>query len=340
MVNPLEDSGWDAWLRTCPSASFFHGASWARVLHDTYRFNPIYFTNGTAACLRSVLPVMEVRSHLTGNRGISLPFSDECTPAAPDARAFQALFHETIGFGKARGWQYLECRGGRGLLEDAPASTSYFGHKLNLKQDVAALFAGLTGPARRAVRKAERSGLSVEFSDGLESVEAFYGLLLKTRKKHGLPPQPFNFFSNILRHILSQHQGVVVTARLGREPVASAVFFHFGRTVFFKFAASNEHYHHLRVNNHVMWESIKWYSNQGFESLDFGRTSLFNAGLRRFKLGWGTHESPIDYLRYDCAANGFICAKDESTGWYNSVFRRLPTSLSRLAGAALYKHAA
>jgi Acetyltransferase (GNAT) domain len=339
-VNPVEDSGWDTWLKTCPSASFFHGASWARVLHDTYGFNPVYFTNGTVGRSRSVLPVMEVRSRLTGNRGISLPFSDECAPAAPDAGAFQALFHATIDYGKARGWHHFECRGGRHLLENAPASTSYFGHKLDLTQNEGALFAGLSGPARRAVRKAERSGLRVAFSESMESVEAFYGLLLKTRKKHGLPPQPFNFFSNIVRHILAERRGIVVTAHLGREPVASAIFFHFGQTAFFKFAASDEHYHHLRVNNHVMWEAIRWYSKQGFEVLDFGRTSLFNAGLRRFKLGWGTQESPIDYFRYDCAAGEFIRAKDDSAGWYNSIFRRLPTSLARLAGATLYKHAA
>jgi hypothetical protein len=387
LSNPLQDAQWDARLAACPSPSFFHGAAWARVLHETYGFSAVYFTlnpNGApvGACLPirqaqgpeafrqtqgpelvegqanakegsrassllhqpsdlpALLPVMEVNSWLTGRRGVSLPFTDECAPLCADADSFRRLFREALEYAKVRAWNYLECRGGKAWFGDAPVSTSFHGHRLDLDADETALWARVDGAVRRAVRKAEQSGLTVEFSQDLDAVRIFFGLLCRTRKRHGLPVQPFRFFESIHRHVLSQDQGWVVLARHGQVPVAGAVFFHFGKTAIYKFGASNETFQHLRANNLVMWEAIKWHARRGFGVLDFGRTSLENEGLRRFKLGWGTQERSIDYFRYDRRKAGFVTARDESSGWHNRVFRMLPVSLSRLIGVAFYRHVA
>ena len=129
--------------------------------------------------------------------------------------------------------------------------------------------------------------------------------------------------------------------RLALEvPVAGAVFFHFGKTAIYKFGASHKAFQHLRANNLVMWEAIKWHARRGLGMLDFGRTSLENEGLRRFKLGWGTQERLIDYFRYDQRKAGFVTARDESAGWHNRIFRMLPVPLSRLIGATFYRHVA
>ena len=83
-VNPLEDAGWDVRLRTRPASSIFHSASWARVLQGTYGYAPAYFTLIEGDQLQALLPIMEVSSWLTGKRGISLPFTDECEPLCAD----------------------------------------------------------------------------------------------------------------------------------------------------------------------------------------------------------------------------------------------------------------
>ena len=414
-VSPLEFAQWDAALADGPSASFFHGAAWARVLHSTYGFEPLYFVlesgvrgrrfapdaldirggmglqthdpkahgsgdpchaaalpaqasndplggrgsgtdeprtqnaqprtetppcGATPRFFSAVLPMMEVKSWLTGRRGVSLPFTDECAPLCPDAASFHLLHEAALACAKARRWRYLEFRGGRAWFGEVPASTSFWGHRLDLRAGEEALFGRIDSAARRAVRKAEQSGLSVEFSQSPEAIRAFHTLLCLTRKRHGVPPQPFVFFVNIQRHVLAQNQGWVALARHGGVVVAGAVFFHSGTTALYKFGASDETYQHLRGNNLVMSTAIKRYAAEGFATFDFGRTSLSNEGLRRFKLGWGTTEYPIDYVRYDLRADRWVTAKDESSGWHNRVFRRLPVPLSRLIGAALYRHIA
>jgi len=339
-VNPLEDAGWDVRLGAFPARSFFHGAAWARVLHDAYHYDPVYFVSGDPLHPNAVLPVMEVNSWLTGRRGVSLPFTDECEPLCPDADSWRRLFRKTLEYAKDRTWKYLECRGGKAWFDDAPASTSFYSHRLDLGGGESALWAGVDGAVRRAVRKAEQTGLTVAFSRDLEAVRIFHALLCRTRKRHGMPAQPFRFFENIHRHVLAQNQGWVVLARLGRLPVAGAVFFHCGKTAIFKFGASDETRQNLRANNLVMWQAIRWHAERGFAELDFGRTSLDNHGLRRFKLGWGSQERRIDYVRYEPRSAGFVTARDQSSGWHNRVFRMLPIPLSRLIGVAFYRHLA
>jgi hypothetical protein len=371
-LDPLSDPDWDAKLASLPGATFFHSSAWARVLHDTYGFSPVYFVlesrdsgmglpthdpsrhesgdpchaEGAGRLLQgfpriqALLPVMEVNSWLTGRRGVSLPFTDSCAPLCADAESFSRLRDAAVARGKNRRWSYLELRGGRAWFGDAPASTAFLGHRLDLGAGEKALFAGIESAGRRAVRKAEQSGLSVEFSQSTGAIRAFYDLLCITRKRHGIPPQPFAFFSNIQRHVLAQKRGWVVMARHGGVAVAGAVFFHHGTTALYKFGASDEKYQNLRGNNLVMWAAIKRYAAEGFAAFDFGRTSLHNDGLRRFKLGWGAKEYPIEYVRYDLRAGRYVTAKDESSGWHNRFFRMLPTPLFRLIGAALYRHVA
>jgi len=340
LSNPLEVADWDARLEACPARSFFHGAAWARVLRDTYHFVPAYLALGDPVRPTAVLPIMEVDSWLTGRRGVSLPFTDACEPLCPGADSFRRLFREALECARARRWKYLECRGGKAWFGEAPPSTSFYGHQLDLGAGEAALWSRVDGAVRRAVRKAEQSGVTVAFSQDLDAVRAFYGLLCRTRRRHGMPAQPFRFFENIHRHVLAQNQGWIVLARHGGRAVAGAVFFHGGKTAIFKFGASNAILQHLRANNLVMWEAIRWLSQRGYAVLDFGRTSLENDGLRRFKLSWGSEEHRIDYFRYSPRSAGFVTARDKSSGWHNRVFRLLPVPLSRLIGMAFYRHVA
>lgn len=339
-VNPLEDADWDATVKTYPSASFFHSAAWARVLHETYGYAPAYLRDDEGESQPAFLPLMEVDSWLTGRRGISLPFTDDCGALGADAGSFQRLYQAALALARTRGWKYLELRGDRQFLAEAPASESYFGHTLALHPDEAKLFAGVDDSGRRAVRKAEASGLAVTFSQDPEAMTAFYGLLCRTRQRHGLPPQPFRFFQTIHRHVIAQNLGTVALARLGDEPVAGAVFFHHGSNVIYKFGASNDRFQHLRGNNLVMWRAIARFARNGFTSLDFGRTSLCNRGLRQFKGGWGTTEHCIDYVRFDCRSAQFRRSEDRSSGWHTKVFNALPSFVSRPIGATLYRHIA
>ena len=167
LVNPLEDSRWDDRLIDDLHPSFFHSSAWARVLHDVYGYTPVYFVVRNAERLQSLLPIMEVDSWLTGRRGISLPFTDECEPLCSDPAGYPGLLEEAMRHAEARDWKYMECRGGKAWWPGATASTCYYGHRLGLVDNEDVLFANVDGAVRRAIRKGHKSGVTVEISQDL-----------------------------------------------------------------------------------------------------------------------------------------------------------------------------
>ena len=339
-INPADCPGWNSLVMGHPRGSFFHCSAWAQTLQGAYNFTPVYFTAGDAEGSSAILPLMEVDSWLTGRRGIALPFTDDCEPLYSDAATVQRLIQAALKFGRARGWKSVEWRGGREIFGETQTSLSFYGHCLELVEDEDRMFARLESSVRRAIRKAEKSGVKVTISRTLEAMKVFYSLQCKTRRKHGLPPQPFAFFQNIFEHILSKNLGMIAIASSQQHPIAASVYFQLGSRAVYKYGASDESCQHLRGPNAVMWEAIKWHARNGAKTLHLGRTSIGNEGLRKFKLGWGAEENKIEYFKYDMRNERFITETDESTGWYNRVFKLLPTGLSRLIGALLYRHCA
>jgi hypothetical protein len=87
-----------------------------------------------------------------------------------------------------------------------------------------------------------------------------------------------------------------------------------------------------------MFEGIRYLAEGGAETLHFGRTDKENEGLRRFKLSWGATEEILDYARFDTASRSWKHSRDSCSTSHRRIFRALPASLNRLAGAMIYPH--
>jgi hypothetical protein len=72
--------------------------------------------------------------------------------------------------------------------------------------------------------------------------------------------------------------------------------------------------------------------------MDLGRTSLYNAGLRQFKLAWNAAERRIEYFRYDLKENAFVAKADQFSSRSSRILKSLPPRVSQLVGAFAYKH--
>jgi hypothetical protein len=338
VVDPLQYPGWDSLISGDRRGSFFHGTAWARVLHESYGHVPAYFCRIADGQLQGLLATAEVSSPLTGRRGVSLPFTDFCAILDPRGQNRASLYDEAVAYGRSRGWRYLECRSNDPEWAGSFPSMTFHGHVVELGGGQDQLFKRLEAAVRRGIRKAERAGLKIEFRDTSESMRSFYALHCLTRRRHGLPPQPFRFFENIARHVIHAGRGLVAVVHLKRGPVAAAVFFHQGRQAYYKFGASDYRFQEFRPNNLLMWAAMTRYAAQGCSSLDLGRTSLANEGLRRFKLSLGAREERIDYFKYNLWRRRFVTDIDRAEGWAKHVFRCFPAGLLRLAGRVLYPH--
>jgi hypothetical protein len=338
IINPITYPGWDDLLLSIRDYSFFHSSAWARVLQESYRYTPMYFTIFEKDRLQGLVPVMQVDSLLTGKRGVSLPFTDYSDAVIANGVGFSGLFAHIIEYGKGRGWESFEIRGGQSVPILGPNCWTYSHHTLDLCKDEYEIFLSFGENTKRNIRKAMKKGVKVEGANNFDSVKEFYRLNLITRKRHGLPPQPFHFFDKVWEHIISKHLGNVFLASYEKNVIAGAVYFHLGGKAFFKYGASDKNFHSLRANNLVIWEAIKWYLQNGYKSICFGRTEPGNEGLRRFKAGWGTEEKVEKYYKYSLQKRKFVQDSHEIPRIYQHVFRTMPLPFLRVIGSLLYRH--
>lgn len=339
IINPLYLPGWDDFVASQPAGSFFHTSSWARVLSESYGYLPTYFVEIENGNLKALLPVMEIKSLLTGRRGVSLPFSDYADPFAQNEKQYKALVKRAVQHGKQAGWKTMEIRGGGYPWAGKEKSSVFLGHRLSLSGTESEIHAGFRMNMRRNISRALKEGVNVEMSNSPEAVEAYYRLHCITRKGHGIPPQPRIFFRKIQEHVLHRNMGFVALATYRKSTVAGIVLFHHGNKAIYKFGASNEVGKQSRANILVMWEAIRHYRQKGYTEFCFGRTENSNKGLREYKLGYGASEYELPYYKYDLFGDCAVSSKTNGAlGRMERCYQKVPIPISRIIGSLLYRH--
>ena len=337
-VDPLTYPDWNERLLAASHASIFHSTNWLRVLQASYGYRPYYFASFEGKQLTALLPCMEVKSWITGVRGVALPFSDYCEPICDETTASPELLAPVLTAARQQKWKFLEVRGGEALLRGVSPSTFYYRHRLVLDGDDDAVFSRLRSNYRAKIRKAPSSDLTVTILRSSEAMAEYYRLHCLTRQRQGLPPQPAFFFQNIQEHIIANHLGFVTLVSHQGKNVAGAVFFVFGQRAMYKFGASDIRYQHLYPNYVLFWHVIQWLCHNDYKELCFGRSAPSNQGLLQFKDGWGTSKLRINYYKYDLKTESFIQNATRSSEVGSNIWKKIPIALLKLAGSVLYKH--
>jgi len=339
-VDPVADPRWEDLVRRASEGSIFHHPAWLRLLSESYGY-PL-----SACCVASAdgrllggLPVALVSSRLTGRRLVALPFSDLCPPlAAPGAPpSADGALGDALGALQRSCGLPLEVRGGGEILRRASRGQRFHHHVLELDRDVDATKRRFTKPqALRGVRRALREGLRAELRTDRGALAVFYRLHVATRRRLGVPTQPQRFILG-LEQLFDEGLGFVLLVRREEHVVASAVFLTFGSVLTYKYGASDARSLAARPNNLLFMEAIRWGCENGFRSLDFGRTHWGQEGLRAFKLSWGPEERTLCYRNLGPTSGRAWDARVERA--VAAAIRRAPPMAGRLIGEALYRHA-
>ena len=338
-IDPLLKKNWNDLILKSGEPSIFHTREWASILVNSYNYTPHYLGLFEKNNISLLIPLLEVNSPITGRRAVSLPFSDFCNPIVRKQINTEELIEFIDQYAKKNHWKYIDFHGGENLFESQPYSIKFYGHRIELSNDLNKTFSAFHSSTRRSIRRAIKLNVKIHFSDSVENWDHFYRLHCLTRKRHMVPAQPVRFFENIFHEIIKKKLGILLCASHRGKMFAAVVFFHFGDHAMYKFGASDYKYQHLRGNNLLMWEAIKWYSQQGYKTISFGRTDIEHSGLRRFKTGWGGAEYPMKYFKYDLRKKQFVTTDHaKRNAIMKIVFRFTPVGISRMLGNIIYKH--
>ena len=339
-TNPLIEPSWNEWVLEHEAASIFHTVEWARVLTECYRYPVHYGVLKEGQQVVGLLPMMEVASFVTGRRGVSLPFSDECASLLSKGVSLESLVEPMRVLGRERGWEYLELRGEAGSVPGAARSDEHRVHYLSLEGSEEAQVKRLGDSHRRNIQKARKAGVEIQRLQTREAMDAYYALHCLTRQRQGVPPQSRHFFHAVHECVIARGHGFVLLARFQGQWIAGAVYLHFGPKALYKFGGSNLAFQQLRANNLLMWEAIRHRREAGLKELSFGRTDPSNLGLLQFKRGWGANELTLAYYRMPVAKGMHFRRMDPGgavrTG--SKIMQHMPIAMLRLLGSLAYRH--
>ena len=310
------------------------------ALRRTYGYEPVvYTTSPPTADLTNGVVFCRVSSWLTGCRMVSLPFADHCEPLVEGTYDRQEILSFLVRASKKECWKYVELRpsSSDSLGESgAEKSNSFFQHVVDLRPDLEALFRGLNKDSiQRAIRRAEREGLSYEEGRSEALLRNFYRLLLKTRRRHKLPPQPIDWFRNLIA-CLGERLSIRLVSKNG-QPVASVLTMSHQDTVVYKYGASDRNFNNLGGTAFLFWKTIQEAKEQGFQEFDLGRSEIENAGLVAFKDRWRARRSILSYMRFSNQRSR-PAMEGYSMQMAKRLFACMPDSLLMATGKMLYRH--
>lgn len=336
-INPLVSPYWDEAVLNSLSPQFFHLSCWIRTLVETYNFKPLCFTFSDK--YGSTIPMLKTKTLIGRKKAVALPFSD-CCDIDTDVTGSDELVDRLLYIAREENLDHLEFLGVSRFMPSGEPSHSYYGHRLQLTKDEKKLWKNLSSSKQRNVKKAQRENVAITFSNDISSVQEFFRIHCITRKRHGLPPQPFSFFDAIHRNIISRGGAEVALASIEKRIVAAAIFLFCKSEVLFKFGASDKSLQNMRSNDFLMWEAIRRYAQKGFTLFSFGKTEICHDGLCRFKEGFGAlRVSLFDHI-YDVSNGKKRIESPNVQGFHNRIFRNMPIALLRLSGKLLYKYSA
>jgi hypothetical protein len=345
-IDPVQDPRWTELVDRHPRSSAFHTRAWLEALHRTYGYQPVaYTTSPPGVPLEDGVVFCDVNSWITGRRLISLPFSDHCEPlwnSAAGARVFLRALEQRL---RAQEFRYVEIRPVQPLtatMDLYRSSQDYGFHVIDLRPDLATLFANChKSSTQRKITRAKKERLDYESGRSEELLDIFWDLLLITRRRHRIPPQPKAWFHNLVRCFGDRL--VIRVVRHGKMPVSSILTIQHNRTMVYKYGCSDARLSNLGGTQLLFWKAIQEAKAEGLQTFDLGRTDCNNAGLLRFKDGWGSTRSTLTYSRFSASPRS-DAPRPASAEQLMRIARRmvpyLPTIVLRMAGSALYRHIA
>jgi len=187
---------------------------------------------------------------------------------------------------------------------------------------------------RRKIRRAEQESLKYEEGTSDDLLLQFYGLLVQTRRRHCLPPQPLAWFKSLIASFGKQLKIRVASKK--DLPVASIVTLSHNRSITYKYGCSDARFHKLGGMALLLWRTIQEASAEGVDELDLGRSEPDNEGLVAFKESWGAAKTELVYWVYPDRVQAHPGKWQRSR--VRSVVSVSPDVALKTVGKLLYRH--
>jgi len=326
---------WDAFVLTCPQATFFHRAGWQRLMETIFRHPTRFLYAERAGEIVGVLPLAHVNSRLFGNALTSLPFAVYGGVAALDDEAATALETEAQALARGLGVDHLELRNVEARHSDWPTQDLYVTFRKEILPEEEANMLAIPRKQRAMVRKGIKNGLVSEID---ATVDRFFAVYADNVRRHGTPALAKRYFAALQREFGNDVEIMTVLGPQG-EVLSSVLSFYFRDEILPYYAGDYPAARDLAANDFKYWELMRRACARGIKVFDYGRSKV-GTGPYAFKKNWGFEPTPLHY-EYCLLRRDSIPQNNPANAKFRvfiALWRRLPLAVANTLGPHIVRN--
>ncbi len=327
-----DGGAWDAYVNARGDVAGYHAWRWREVFSNAFGHEPVYLVAHQGGVITGVLPIVQIKSLLFGRSLTSLPFLNYGGVMADSAEVGRALVDAAAAEASARKCRHLELRHVGAQFPNLPCKQ----HKVAMRVAIGpGMWEGLDRKVRNQIRKAEKSGLTVE-RGGQELVGAFYSVFARNMRDLGTPVYSRRLFEEVLR--VFPERARIHVVRLNGEPVAAGLTYRTPEMVQLPWASSLRSFNTLCPNVLLYWDAIQFASEHGASVFDMGRSTP-NEGTFKFKAQWGAEPVPLhwEYQLMSQAELPNVSPANPKFQFMISLWQKLPLRLTLRFGPMIVR---
>ena len=326
---------WEDYVTSHARASNYHQVGWKTVIERSFGHQTRYLLAMEKGEVVGLLPLAILKSRLFGRSVVSLPFLNYGGLLASSVEAEESLvaaardlaYEEEAPSVELRHWDAH----GIGLIPKQHKVTML----LHLDSDSETQWKHFTAKVRNQIRKAEKSGLTVQIG-GKELLTDFYAMFARNMRDLGTPVYGRVFFESILEVFPLDTRIFVV--KLKDTSVAAGLSTIFQKTIEVPWAGSLAEHRSMCPNMLLYWEAIQYGIQQGMNTFDFGRSTpgeeiyefIAQSGAKAYPLVW-------EYWTKDGAPLPNISPTNAKFALAIKMWKKLPLSLANLLGPPIVR---
>ena len=338
---------WQGYIRGHSGSTIYHSLTWRAIFEESFGYRSWYLLALEVAHNRVVgcLPLFLVSSPIS-RRLVSVPFRDRGGLLWSTPEAFNVLLKETKRISEEMNAAFVELKSLHAYpadlvkLHELQEMSYWIRSVVDLRDLNMEIFLKKIGPkTRNMLRQADKAELVFEADKDINiGLSEWYRLHLATQKNLGLPPFPLKLFDNMVSGLFKTDEIRIFLVSRGDEYLAATIILLHKKMGIYGYSASNPAAQRFRPNDFMIFNTIKWLIDNGFEEFDMASDSPTQESLLFFKKKWLAKQEAIPVYTFGDASNWVSDSSNTRFDLARKCFRHLPTGLSRLLGEMVVKY--
>ncbi|MFL6634073.1 MAG: FemAB family XrtA/PEP-CTERM system-associated protein, partial [Massilia sp.] len=332
VLQPHEYGRWDAFVRGCPDATFFHLSGWQKVIEGSFGIQTWFYYVQQDGQILGVLPLAEIKSRLFGHSLGAMPFCVYGGPAATSDAARKMLDEAAHELAQQLGVGHLEYRGmQRFHPDDASWHTKelYVTFRKEITGDDEANLNAIPRKQRAMVRKGIKLGLRGEVDN---NVDRMFDAYARSVHRLGTPVFPKKYFA-MLQDVFGDECEVRSIVTDDNRLVAAVLSFYWRDEVVPYYGGGMDIARNVAGNDFMYWNLMQAAAARGCRIFDFGRSKL-GTGAYDFKKNWGftAQHLPYEYKLYGATALPDNNPLNPKYQLFIKMWKKLPLPVANFMG--------